>query len=284
MAFLFYMNKKYLFYVLFLSCNLAFAQGRSAFRLQEDTLRNLHQQILNDEDDSLKQIMQSRFKTKLMTVLAQQESMNFPFDSLQSIAVLGASDNSFRIFNWEIPYSDGSIAYEAIVQFYNPKKKQIDTVTLTDVSTLLKKPENQSLDAKNWYGAHYYKLIETVHKKKRTYTLLGANHSNPLLRKKLIDVIVIGKDGKLKFGESIFMQQKASSRRVIFYYSAEVSMSLRYDSERKMILFDHLVPRSPELKGQFEFYGPDMSIDGFLFKKGKWLYQDDVDARNEKRK
>ncbi len=278
------MNKKYLFYVLFLSCNLAFAQGRSAFRLQEDTLRNLHQQILNDEDDSLKQIMQSRFKTKLMTVLAQQESMNFPFDSLQSIAVLGASDNSFRIFNWEIPYSDGSIAYEAIVQFYNPKKKQIETLTLTDASALLKKPENQSLDAKNWYGAHYYKLIETVHKKKRTYTLLGANHSNPLLRKKMIDLIVIGKDGKLKFGESIFMQQKASSRRVIFYYSAEVSMSLRYDSERKMILFDHLVPRSPELKGQFEFYGPDMSIDGFLFKKGKWLYQDDVDARNEKRK
>ena len=115
MAFLFYMNKKYLFYVLFLSCNLAFAQGRSAFRLEEDTLRSLHQQILNDEGDSLKQLMQSRLKEKLMAVLAKQESINFPFDSLQSIAVLGASDNSFRIFNWEIPYSDGSIAYEAIV-------------------------------------------------------------------------------------------------------------------------------------------------------------------------
>ena len=35
-------------------------------------------------------------------------------------------------------------------------------------------------------------------------------------------------------------------------------------------------------EGQYQFYGPDLSYDGFEFKNGKWLYIKDVDARNSK--
>ena len=48
-----------------------------------------------------------------------------------------------------------------------------------------------------------------------------------------------------------------------------------------MIVFDHLSPRSDSQKGQFQYYGPDMSFDAFVFEKGKWTYKKDVDARND---
>ena len=269
--------------VLLLLSHLTMAQNRSVFRYEEDSIRAIHQGMLGDESDSLKQVWNVQLKNKLKLVLQAPASADFPFDSLVSIAVFAPEDKSFRLFNWEYTLSDGSVRYEACVQFYSKKKKALDLIFLKDASAELKRPENQNLDAQNWLGAHYYKLIETRYKKKRYYTLLGANRSNPLLRRKVIEVIVIGNDGKLKFGAPLFESGKIVNRRVVFQYSAEVSMSLRYDDQKQQILFDHLVPRSPDLKGQFEFYGPDMSIDAFEFKKGKWRLIEDVDARNQKR-
>lgn len=249
----------------------------------EDTLFLLRQSCLQEENDSVKLIWNKKFMTLLKQTLEQKAALEYSFDTLKSIAILTPEDNSFRIFNWEISFSDNSIAYFGVVQSFNRKKNLILVVELTDNSTGIKKPENTLLDANAWYGAHYYKLIETKKKKKKYYTLLGANWSNLLIRKKIIDVISLGADGKVKFGEALFQNNKVTQKRVLFYYASEVSMSLRYDEKKHLILFDHLVPREPQLKGQFEFYGPDMSIDGYYFSKGKWILKEDIDARNEKK-
>jgi hypothetical protein len=248
----------------------------------EKSLVLLRLNCLQEENDSLKLILNQSFNEQLIKVLSSKNSLNYSFDSLKSIAILTASDGSFRIYNWEISFANNSKSYFGIVQSLNKKKQQVQLTTLLDKSTQLKKPENSILDAENWYGAHYYKLIETKHKKKSYYTLLGANWSNMLVRKKIIDVIRIGSDGKVKFGEALFQNNKITQKRVLFNYSSEISMSLRYDENKKMILFDHLVPRESNLKGQFEFYGPDLSIDGYLFVKGKWVLKEDIDARNQK--
>ena len=47
-----------------------------------------------------------------------------------------------------------------------------------------------------------------------------------------------------------------------------------------MITYDHLEPLHPIYRNNFEFYGPDGSIDGLEFKEGTWVYQKDIDARN----
>ena len=254
-----------------------------ALKTTEDSLFLFRERSLLEENDSIKLIWNKKFTALLQQTLAQTVSLTYSFDTLKSIAVLVPSDKSFRIFNWELSFSDNSIGYYGLIQSSSKKKNQVQVVELKDNSAQIKKPESATLDASNWYGAHYYKLIETQKKKKKYYTLLGANWSNVLIRKKIIDVVSIGPDGKIKFGDAIFQNNKQSFKRVLFHYAAEISMSLRYDENKQMILFDHLVPREPQLKGQYEFYGPDMSIDGYTFSKGKWNLKEDIDARNEKK-
>ena len=55
---------------------------------------------------------------------------------------------------------------------------------------------------------------------------------------------------------------------------------LRWEKKKKMIVFDHLSPAAIRYNGIYEFYGPDFSVDGYKFKKGKWRYFNDIDVRN----
>jgi len=55
----------------------------------------------------------------------------------------------------------------------------------------------------------------------------------------------------------------------MFQYAGEVSMSLKYNSSRKQIVFSHLAPNTPDptLENQFQYYGPDGSFDALEMKK-----------------
>ena len=70
--------------------------------------------------------------------------------------------------------------------------------------------------------------------------------------------------------------------RLVFEYSAELSSSIRYNAQLKMIVFDHLAPLHPLYHGNYQFYGPDGSYDGLRFIEGIWVREDDVDARNNR--
>jgi hypothetical protein len=50
--------------------------------------------------------------------------------------------------------------------------------------------------------------------------------------------------------------------------------------EQELIVFDHLSPPDPKLKGQRDLYGPDLSYDGYKLKNGKWVYVENLDMRN----
>ena len=72
----------------------------------------------------------------------------------------------------------------------------------------------------------------------------------------------------------------------MFEYATEVAMSLKYNEERKQIIYSHLAPNSidPTLEGQFQYYGPDGSFDALTLKKGKWYQETDIDIRKLKDK
>ena len=69
-------------------------------------------------------------------------------------------------------------------------------------------------------------------------------------------------------------------KRVIFEYSSQVVMSMRYDDKLNMIVMDHLAPSEPILTNNYRFYCPDGSFDAFKFEKGVFVLHKDVDARN----
>jgi hypothetical protein len=272
---------------------LAVSQGLIAqniktedFAVIENQLKNLGSLILNASFESEKVKANEEFIVLLENVLANENSFNYPFDSLVTLARLSPEDKSFRIFNWHLPKEDGGYDYFCYIQ-PNPalknknQKKTTPFYKLTDTKDI-KSVENKTLGINDWRGAHYYHLIQVKNKKEKQYVLLGWDGNNHYSTKKLIDILYFTGTGEPKFGAPVFKMENKTQKRVFFEYGKDVSMSLRYNEPTNQIIFDHLVPPNSNLKGQYQFYGPDFSYDALTLKKGLWLYEPDIDARNGK--
>ncbi len=113
------------------------------------------------------------------------------------------------------------------------------------------------------------------------YTLIGYHFNDRFSDKKIIDVLYFDKNQDAVFGKPVFNTEKGVQHRVIFEYSGEVVMTVRYNPDLKMIVYDHLSPIEPELAGHPRFYAPDFSYDGYKWKSGMWIHQSDIDVRNQ---
>jgi hypothetical protein len=273
-------------FFLFLSF-LSFSQTGSVagdFAKQEKKLAELGHEILNAPFDSEKIKANEAFIGLSEEVLKDPNSFYCPFESLVSIAKLIPTDNKFRIFNWHLPKEDGTYDYFAYIQM-NPGSIQKNKKNTSPVfyklnnNKELRSPENKELGIKDWYGAHYYKIIKN--KGSDYYTLLGWDGNNIYSNKKLIDVLLFTAKGEPKFGAPVFKYENKVQKRVIFEFAKTNTMSLKYN-EKDMIVFDYLIPSEPILEGQYQYYVSSFSFDGFKYKKGTWVYTPDVDAKNSK--
>jgi hypothetical protein len=247
----------------------------------QDTLNPLCKLILDTRNPEEERLLANiQLKVVLKRCLESEGANQFKFDSIPAIARLVPDDNSFIIYNWEFPHNDGTFTYYAFVLHKNLNGERFQVTELTDASAYIKRPEMAVLKANQWYGAHYYKIVTVKRKKKNYYCLLGADWNDKLSKKKLIDVLTFEKDGTIKFGAPIINYNKVTLNRLILEYSSKVSMSLNYDEKRNRIIFDHLSPIEEGLKGQYQFYAPDLSYDALKFKKGKWQHIENYDARN----
>lgn len=111
--------------------------------------------------------------------------------------------------------------------------------------------------------------------------LLGIDFGNPVITRKIIDVLSFTPDGRIVFGRKLFASGDLTKYREVLEYSSEAVISLKFLTD-KSIIFDHLVPVSSSLKGKKEYYGPDFSYDAYNLEKGIWRFKSDVDARNKK--
>src|SRR5690606_35454288 len=69
-------------------------------------------------------------------------------------------------------------------------------------------------------------------------------------------------------------------KRLIFEYSAKVSMMLRYDTNQGMIVMDNLAPVNSLFAGDPRHYGPDFTHNALKFEKGRWVFHSDVIVTN----
>ncbi len=236
----------------------------------EDTLKAIAPAIISGISDSARKSANTRVIQLMEQVLQYGESFTYPFDSLKTIAHLASPDKRFRIYNWILPKMDGTYTYYGYIQQYDKKKKKVIVTVLKDLSDKTEKPEKAILTPDKWYGALYYKILLNKFLGKRYYTLLGWKGYDRKSTKKVIDVVIFN-NTKPKFGYAMFKLKKETKSRIIFQYSSQAVMSLRYEDKDKAIVNDHLSPSSDNLKGQYEFYGPDLTYDALKFKRGKWL-------------
>ncbi len=259
------------------SINLKFQQA-------ENRLKQLTTHVFKSKDEKQRVDSNKVFFQIMKDVLQYPESFFYPFDSLKNdVSFLMNKDKTFRIITWNFPKNNGTHLYFGFIQHWYKERKDAEAIyrlhALIDVSNTLKNsPETYVGSPDKWLGMLYYQLIEG----NNYWILLGWDGNEKLIQRKFIDVLYFKKDGTAVFGKDVFKIPKKNPKRIMFQYSTDVVMTLRYEPKKNAIVFSHLSPESddPYLKNQYQFYGPDGSFDAFVKEKDKWKLVEDIDVRN----
>lgn len=247
----------------------------------QDSLHLLSEETFAAKDDFIRLERNTAFIKKFISALKITGSFNYGFDSLKRISILKAPDNSFRIVTWFIPLNDGTYRYYGTIQMATTNGS-LKLFPLNDATSSL--ADHHALnDHKNWIGARYYDIIPmVVNGKQPYYILLGWKGNTLKTSKKIIEVLSFDKNEPV-FGKNIFeaSKNKPLQNRVIFEYSKQNAMTLIWDKKVNMIVFDHLVPYEPNMAGNFEFYGSDLTFDAFKLAWGKLSLSENVELRND---
>mgnify|MGYP006139477783 CR=1 FL=1 len=279
------MQKIYLIIFTIISLNSLAQKGNNKLIAEyEDTLKIMAHSIMNAETEAERRLANSAFIANLTEILQYEKSFKFPFDSLPTIARLLSPDNTFRIFNWLLKKDNGAFEYYAIVHYHNKKRKRYEIIPLVDNSDNIRNPEQEDLDAKNWYGGLYYQIAYIKKIGRKYYTLLAWDGNDGYSTKKIIDVMYFSGKNKIKFGLPIFKKNKKEShKRIVIEYDAKTSVSVKYQQKEQRIVFNHLVPPKKDLEGLEEYYIPEGTFNSYKYNKGKWLLKQDIDIRNQQK-
>jgi hypothetical protein len=243
--------------------------------LYEDSLTYLGKKVVNDSVDFDRKNANYAFIKMLVGALKVPNSFYYRFDSLKTITITNSPDRHFRILTWHVLNDDGSYRFYGTIQM---RGSSLQMFPLNDYSPKLTNPEDSVTTNAKWFGAQYYKIIH-VTTPKSYYILLGWKGNNIQTTKKVIDVLSFT-DNKPYFGMPVFDGNGKTRKRVVFEYTRQASMLLRYVPEQNLIVFDHLSPPDHKQKGQLSSYGPDLSYDGYVERGGHWAFVLNLDMRN----
>ena len=226
-------------------------------------------------------------------IINDPKILTYSFDSLKGVSILSPKDNKFKLITWNLNKDDGTHAFFGYLVVNNSKRTKIglfkhktveafESFKLLDRSSQIKNPETYIGTTDKWFGMLYTSIIECD----GYYTLIAWDGNDKLIQRKFIDVLYFKPDGTPIFGKDVFKFPRKNPKRLMFEYSSEVSMSIKYNDKRNQITYSHLAPKSEGslLEGQFQYYGPDGSFDALEMKKDKWVTIEDIDARNDKNK
>ncbi len=269
-----------LLFILFTSFSIQAQSVPTDIAAIEKQLKQYADSVMKGSTDKTRQVALAAFNPVFLDLLNQPASFEYPFDSLPSVSKVLSADKKVRIYTWILPSREaGTFQFFGIIQRINPETKQMKVIGITDLPLPTEEASVNELKPDTWYGAAYYEIIEKKINKKPHYFLLGWKGNDRLSTKKVIDVLTFDAWDNVTFGAPLFIDEKKKKKhRLIFEFNAQAVMLLRY--EKKMIVFDHLSPSSPAVKGQYQHYGPDFTYDGLQFKKGVWNYKTNLDLRN----
>jgi hypothetical protein len=254
----------------------------------EDSLYKQLENIRNEKNIESQDSLNALFVEHLKKVLEEYDVFTYSFPQLSKVmSTITSPDNQFRIFNWNVEFGQHEEQkYYCFILNKDPKTNGYKIIELKDRSATTSNVETAQLTEKNWFGCLYYKIIPLDKGGTTLYTLLGWDGHDMVSTKKLIETMVFNGVSKVKFGLPVFqIEDDKSKRRVVFQYSSQTTMSLKYQfvDKKHVLIFDHLSPQAPHLHEFKEWYVPDGSFDSFVWQNGKWVYEKDVDARSGKK-
>jgi len=245
---------------------------KSESRLQE-MFNELYSDTLSEVEPLLDSIV-----SMLRVSLSEPGSMEFPWKGLNRIGVVNSEDGKLRVFTWHVMDDRDHYRYFGFIQV-GLKKGKVGLYELRDNNKAQRGVMKLNQSTEEWYGKLYYQILTHRHKRKTYYTLLGMDFNDARSTIKSVEVIVLQRN-QPRFENEMFFNGRDKVDRLVLEYTDEVTISVRFDPDLKMITYDHLVPRHPIYQNNYEFYVPDGSYDGLEFSDGLWNYYKDIDARN----
>lgn len=223
-------------------------------------------------------------------IVSDARIMQYNFDGLKNdYAIISPKDKKFKLITWNVFKNDGTYAFFGYLLVNNNKRvktgflkhktiQNYEYFKLIDRSAAIKSPESYIGTPDKWFGMLYTAIIECD----GFYTLIGYDPNDKLTQRKFVDILYFKNDGSPIFGKDVFKFPKKNPKRLMFEWSSDVSMSLKYNASRGQIVYSHLAPREEGdlLVGQVQYYGPDGSFDALELKKDRWVLVEDVDINS----
>lgn len=245
---------------------------------KEDSLKVLANEILRGRNPEDRFAADSQFTKTFVRALQTKNSFYYPFDSLVTIAKVIPADSSFKIFTWQLVISPEIIRQHGAIQMRTPDGS-LKLYPLLDKTDLINNLSDTITSNRAWIGALYYRIIQEKAFGKTVYTLLGFDDNNLSSDRKFIETLTFT-NGAPVFGGSYFSfpnnsLKKNSIARYIMEYKKNASPRLTFDNDLNMIVFEHLISETGEVKKKYT-YIPDGDYEGLKWKDGKWVYVEKI--------
>lgn len=288
------MFKKIIFSFLIIINVFCIAQNNDSvtfiFKQTENELKDLQKKTFYSRNEKDRIEGNKEFMKTWDKIIANPKILEYPFDSLKDISILGPKDKKFKLITWNFFRDDGTHAFFGYLLVNNSKRvktgflkhetiEAYEYFRLIDRSPTVKYPETYIGSPDKWFGMLYTQLIECD----GYYTLIGWDGNDKLTTRKFVDVLYFRSNGDAVFGKDVFNFPRKNPKRLMFEYSSEVSMSLKYNEKRNLIMYSHLAPKQigSVLDGQYQYYGPDGSFDALELRKDKWVVIENIEANSD---
>ena len=215
----------FLFCWVYLTNSSVFGQNLEAMEQQLESSLNALRGAKTDEEILQKNEL---FKKEMETFLKKEGAFKYKFTKLTTVADLQSEDQLVRIVHWNLEFTDFSYGYAGFVMRWNEDNEQVQLTELVDHREAFEPIPDNVIDAKNWYGALYYKISPVEYLNEIQYVLLGWDGATTMSNFKVIDVLSF-KGNAVKLGSPLFVTHKKTLKRVVFEYSDKSDMALRME-------------------------------------------------------
>jgi hypothetical protein len=203
----------------------------------------------------------------LDTFLSIKGSYNETLDSIPWLTIVHGND--FRIVTWQLKISTEEYKYGGFIQWEDRIVHLRDTRPFTNGSSF------STYTPAGWYGCMYYQIVPFQRDGVTYYALMGYNAENSSINTKVTDILdLTGAEPRL--GLPVFIGKDEPMTRIMMTYADISNAHMGYDAKLGGIVHDHIESLAGIGPSGEPLPVSDGSMEGWILKKGNWVYQEKV--------